>query len=846
MSVLRIKDRLTGRFVPIAAIKGDKGDNAGFGTVEASVDANYGTPSVEVTASGEDTAKNFSFAFHNLKQAPYNDSDLRTQIATERARIDSFTHLAEGSTTGDAELIDGRTGADGVTYTNIGTANRTQFSNLKSDLLYFTGNEAIKFTSGYLYNDSTSVDITTPRTSSTGYEYAIVPCSEGDVFMVSGKSGSANPYAWAFVESDGTIITSSDLSGVTVTDVILKAPADAVYLTINRKDTQGYSYIGEFANTRINDKVDGYTSIEFSINNKRINASGVNTVSNKDRCTPLYKCNVGDLIEWYGTSYWYQGSGIMSCIAFYDSDKNFISEAKRIQIDGSSATTNQTGFIHVIVPDGAEYVAGSTHGTFSASWLKVYDIKTNVKGLPDLVAKNNNKLDAFYSAPFSKTRYRFDYSRKDLVGYDNGQVTDYIPCSEGDEVEFSGWSFYYNNSPYMYCIAFLASDHSFISGVTQIDGNSSTVSSEGFIRAIAPKGTAYVIGSNNSTNNTPYLHVYSYMQTLSRDDTKREDRKAIVQKIKTSRHVRGNYNQRVTFFHFSDLHHDSNAYQRILADRVFYGNYIDDAICTGDFCDDEHEDISSWWDSSVMLCIGNHDVAKYESGSYDWTYLSMADRTSAYIAPYADGWGVTHDSGKSYFYKDYEDANLRMIVLDTMLYNLSGSEASDQELWLTNLLADAITNSLHVLIACHSPHGGAIAKECSFSRYNQGEMPTYFDCNTPQAIIDIVSAKISAGLHFCGYLVGHTHQDNIWDAEGDGKQLMYCVTTSRTNSKDYWQNSDQHRDATFDAYNIVTVDTRNTLVKIIRGGGADMDDHMRTRKAICFNYSTGEIVGEEN
>lgn len=134
MSVLRIKDRLTGRFVPIAAIKGDKGDNAGFGTVEASVDANYGTPSVEVTASGEDTAKNFSFAFHNLKQAPYNDSDLRTQIATERARIDSFTHLAEGSTTGDAELIDGRTGADGVTYTNIGTANRTQFSNLKSDL----------------------------------------------------------------------------------------------------------------------------------------------------------------------------------------------------------------------------------------------------------------------------------------------------------------------------------------------------------------------------------------------------------------------------------------------------------------------------------------------------------------------------------------------------------------------------------------------------------------------------------------------------------------------------------------------------------------------------------------
>lgn len=56
-------------------IKGDKGDTgstgaaAGFGTVTATVDANVGTPSVEVSTSGTDTAKNFAFAFHNLKGA---------------------------------------------------------------------------------------------------------------------------------------------------------------------------------------------------------------------------------------------------------------------------------------------------------------------------------------------------------------------------------------------------------------------------------------------------------------------------------------------------------------------------------------------------------------------------------------------------------------------------------------------------------------------------------------------------------------------------------------------------------------------------------------------------------
>ena len=47
--------------------QGPTGDAAGFGTVSATVDSNVGTPSVTVTASGPDTAKQFSFAFHNLK-----------------------------------------------------------------------------------------------------------------------------------------------------------------------------------------------------------------------------------------------------------------------------------------------------------------------------------------------------------------------------------------------------------------------------------------------------------------------------------------------------------------------------------------------------------------------------------------------------------------------------------------------------------------------------------------------------------------------------------------------------------------------------------------------------------
>ena len=49
---------------------GAPGAAAGFGAATATVDANVGTPSVDISSSGPDTAKVFSFAFHNLKGEP--------------------------------------------------------------------------------------------------------------------------------------------------------------------------------------------------------------------------------------------------------------------------------------------------------------------------------------------------------------------------------------------------------------------------------------------------------------------------------------------------------------------------------------------------------------------------------------------------------------------------------------------------------------------------------------------------------------------------------------------------------------------------------------------------------
>ena len=54
--------------------------------------------------------------------------------AVLQGQIDSFVQLPSGSTTGDAELINIRTGADGVTYPTAGDAMRANDSSLKSHL----------------------------------------------------------------------------------------------------------------------------------------------------------------------------------------------------------------------------------------------------------------------------------------------------------------------------------------------------------------------------------------------------------------------------------------------------------------------------------------------------------------------------------------------------------------------------------------------------------------------------------------------------------------------------------------------------------------------------------------
>lgn len=96
--------------------KGNTGDAAGFGSVSATVDENVGTPSVEVTESGPNTAKNFAFAFHNLKGEQGEtgngiESIEKTDTQTVDGReVDTYTITYTDESTETYEVTNGKDG----------------------------------------------------------------------------------------------------------------------------------------------------------------------------------------------------------------------------------------------------------------------------------------------------------------------------------------------------------------------------------------------------------------------------------------------------------------------------------------------------------------------------------------------------------------------------------------------------------------------------------------------------------------------------------------------------------------------------------------------------------------
>lgn len=121
--------------------------------------------SVEVSKSLVERATvESSNEFGALNDALWKIDTFQVGLKTLENRMDSFVTLPEQSVSsvGDAELVDGRVGADGVTYSNIGDAIRGQM-NKKQDAILEYDTISITLEKGLYNNVNTVVNTAKPE-----------------------------------------------------------------------------------------------------------------------------------------------------------------------------------------------------------------------------------------------------------------------------------------------------------------------------------------------------------------------------------------------------------------------------------------------------------------------------------------------------------------------------------------------------------------------------------------------------------------------------------------------------------------------------------------------------------
>ena len=145
---------------------------------------------------------------------------LSSQIAVERTRIDNLAKLTEGSTTGDAELIDARVGINEITYSNVGSAIRGQLSvankqinnmrnilteikidhfdiieNDKAYSLGFPSGTTLNYYDSYIKNVNygDTYFISTKTVENIDYGVALLYDASGNIVKVEGKNTDGLP-----------------------------------------------------------------------------------------------------------------------------------------------------------------------------------------------------------------------------------------------------------------------------------------------------------------------------------------------------------------------------------------------------------------------------------------------------------------------------------------------------------------------------------------------------------------------------------------------------------------------------------------------------------------------------
>lgn len=310
-------------------------------------------------------------------------------------------------------------------------------------------------------------------------------------------------------------------------------------------------------------------------------------------------------------------------------------------------------------------------------------------------------------------------------------------------------------------------------------------------------------------------------------------------------------NKPCVLLHFSDLHGYTGALNRILEFDETFSQYIDDMIHTGDTANNNFGDPNRFQDlddAYVLNVIGNHDY--WVSGA--WSSRVIAEQTQVYekyIKPFADyhdselnGSGITQPEdaesiGLCYYYKDYTESKLRLIVLDCMYWD------EDENTWFASVLEGARTLGYSVLCADHyCPHSSwTPMRECTFQSVVAGINTSDTDSILAPAAAATLQAAIDNGLQFVCWIFGHHHRDQFGYLADYPIQFAMAVDKAANNESHERDSKRMTTGRTVDCFNIITIDTTCKIMSVMRIGN-NRDKFMRQKNYLVFDYANGKII----
>jgi hypothetical protein len=316
----------------------------------------------------------------------------------------------------------------------------------------------------------------------------------------------------------------------------------------------------------------------------------------------------------------------------------------------------------------------------------------------------------------------------------------------------------------------------------------------------------------------------------------------------------------LSLLHFSDVHGGNANILGIKAFYEHYGSYINDVIHTGDVANNYRDGLPSAFSQTpyILHVVGNHEASDRigTPPNHHWETVSSKTVYDFMFAPNIASWGNivqpqgAAENGCCYYYKDYPNSNIRLIVLDN-IPSLGGGPShwnATQKTWFEGVLADVLESSssaygYHVVVALHYPPF-EINQDFDNNPFTAISHPVNSSLYANVQIPNAVKNFIDAGGTFATYLCGHVHDDMFGFGKAEGFQNQFvictcCATPTATQSYTDMQMKSGNR--TQDCFNIVGIDAYSKLVKVMRIG-AQYDLHMRRHDTICVDYGQSKII----